>query len=76
MVEKLHSTAAVMDKLGGTAAVASLTGRKYGAAHNWKSFETFPSNTYLVMQQALRERGFEAPASLWGMVERSEDDAA
>ena len=76
MDRNLSTTAEVMDRLGGVAAVAALTGRKYSAAHNWKSFETFPSNTFLVMQQALRERGFEAPAALWGMVERAEDNAA
>ena len=76
MAEKLVTTSEVIDKLGGVGAIAAITGRKYSAAHNWKSFETFPANTFLVLQQALRERGYEAPASLWGMVKREEDSAA
>jgi hypothetical protein len=64
----LTTTAAVMDALGGTKAVAELTGREYGAAHNWRAFETFPPDTYLVMTIALRDRGKKAPASLWRMV--------
>lgn len=65
----LTSTQEVMAALGGTEAVAKLTGRKYNAAFNWRSFDTFPTNTYLVMTAALRERGHSAPASLWGMRE-------
>lgn len=72
MVKQLSTTAAVMDKLGGNKAVAELTGRKYNAATNWRNFPTFPSNTYLVMQSALREKGYVAPASLWGMTEPAE----
>ena len=76
MADELQTTEEVISALGGVAAVGELTGRKYSAAFNWKSFGSFPANTYLVMQRALRERGKTAPASLWGMVERSEDSAA
>ncbi len=65
----LTSTVSVFDALGGTQAVADLTGRTYKAAFNWRSFKTFPSDTYLVLTTALREAGHTAPDSLWGMVE-------
>ncbi len=69
---QLTSTTAVIEALGGTDAVARLTGRKYSAAFNWRSFETFPPDTFLVMAKALRDGGFEAPPSLWRMVEVAE----
>lgn len=65
---ELTTTAEVMEALGGIAPVAELTGRKYGAACNWKGFAKFPADTFVVLQDALRERGLTAPASLWGMV--------
>ena len=71
-MECLHSTVAVIDALGGTDAVAKLTGRKYSAAFNWRSFETFPPDTFLVMTEALREKGFVAPPKLWRMVEAAQ----
>lgn len=58
-----------MDELGGTRAVADLTGRTYAAAFNWRSFKTFPADTYIVLTTALRDIGRTAPDSLWGMVE-------
>jgi hypothetical protein len=66
MIE-LQSVPEVMEKLGGTAAVAQITKRKLTAASNWNNFETFPSNTYVVMTAALAEKGYAAPPSLWGM---------
>lgn len=65
---ELSSAAEVIKELGGVGPVAALTGRTYGAAFNWKAFEKFPADTFVVMQDALRARGFAAPASLWGMV--------
>lgn len=69
MDEFLTSTVAVMDALGGTKAVAQMTGREYNAAHNWRSFDTFPPDTYVVMQDELAKRAKSAPARLWRMVE-------
>ncbi len=68
----LTDTTAVIEALGGTEAVGRLTGRKYSAAFNWRSFETFPPDTFLVMTKALHDRGMEAPPSLWRMVEIAE----
>jgi hypothetical protein len=65
---ELTSTAAVMDALGGTRAVADITGRTYAAAFNWRSFKTFPADTYVALTVALRGAGCAAPDSLWGMV--------
>jgi hypothetical protein len=71
MAEELCTTAEVVDALGGVQEVARITGRKYGAAWNWLKFQTFPSDTFLVLTAALRAKGKSAPASLWGMVESS-----
>ena len=69
---KLTTTEQVIYALGGTRAVADMTGRKYNAAHNWLGFDHFPPNTFLLMQAALEERGLTAPASLWKMMEPSQ----
>jgi len=71
---ELTTTTEVMDALGGNAAVAEITNSTPKAAWNWRGFETFPANTYLAMTQALAERGFSAPPSLWGMRERATPD--
>lgn len=68
MVEQLNTTTEVIEKLGGSAEVAKITGRKPNAVSNWHSFSHFPPDTYLVMTAALRVRGYEAPNSLWRMV--------
>lgn len=75
-VQPLSTTADVMDALGGTGAVASLTGSKLSAASNWRSFETFPANTYVAMKAALDARGLTAPDSLWGMKSAVEQESA
>lgn len=67
--EALTTTASVMEALGGTSAVAALTGREYRAAFNWRSFENFPADTYLVMTTELAKHGKSAPPSLWRMRE-------
>ncbi len=72
MVTKyLTTTEKVMHALGGTRAVAELTGRKYQAAAHWNNFKAFPANTFLVLSAELERRGFRAPASLWNMQEPS-----
>jgi hypothetical protein len=64
---ELRSTVAVMDVLGGTKAVAAITGRKYTAAFNWRKQRKFPANTFRDLQKALAAKGHTAPDSLWGM---------
>lgn len=75
-MDQLRTTSEVIEALGGIAAVAALTGRKYTAAHNWLGFEKFPSNTYVALTDALAAKGKTAPASLWGMVEPAAESAA
>jgi hypothetical protein len=63
---------AVVDAYGktvesGNVAVARITGRTSTAVSNWRRFETFPSNTYVALTNALAEIGEDAPASLWAM---------
>ena len=72
----LTTTDEVMDALGGTGAVAVLTGRTSPAASNWRGFDTFPANTYVVMTEALRALGKTAPDSLWGMKTAPEQERA
>lgn len=68
----LLTTRDVIGSLGGIRAVADLTGRSYDAAEAWQRFETFPPDTYLVLLEALRSKGLEAPNSLWRMMEPSQ----
>lgn len=65
----LTSPEAVIDQLGGTQAVADLTGHGYKAVHNWRS-RKLPADTFMLMSDELRKRGCEAPPSLWGMIEK------
>ncbi len=75
-LRELATTADVIDTLDRVGAVALLTGRTTNAVHNWKAFGRFPSNTFVVMQEALRAKGCTAPASLWGMVSAPESAEA
>lgn len=75
MIE-LNTTSLVMDALGGNPSVAELTGSNTKAVWNWRGSETFPSNTYVAMIEALRLKGMTAPASLWGMKQPSEQESA
>ncbi len=66
-MKELITTGDVMRTLGGTRAVAELTGRKYTAAAHWFNFKKFPADTVWVMRAALEESGYTAPFSLWGI---------
>jgi hypothetical protein len=64
----LRTAQEVIDALGGLAAVCELTGANTKQAWNWAGrAEMFPSNTYVVMQRALRRRSLRAPAWMWNM---------
>lgn len=75
-MDELSTTSEVMDALGGNVAVAELTGSSTKAVWNWRGFETFPSNTYVAMTDALVAKGKTAPASLWGMKATAERETA
>lgn len=66
-LEILETTEQVIIALGGNVPVAELTASKPNAVSNWRNFETFPPNTYVVMTQALAAIGKTAPTSLWRM---------
>lgn len=68
----LETVDAVIDALGGTAAVARLVGRPAQAVSNWRKRGSMPAETFLVFDDALRARDLEAPSSLWGMVQAGE----
>ncbi len=67
--EPLGTTKAVIKALGGSTAVGRLTGRKVQAASNWAALGTFPANTFVILQAALRAKGLSAPLTLWDMQE-------
>jgi hypothetical protein len=64
-MNQLRSTDDVIDALGGTNAVAGLTGRGAPGVSNWRVRGYFPPRTYLAMTQALMAKGLVAPAWLW-----------
>jgi hypothetical protein len=66
-MDQLSTTVEVIEALGGTTAVAALTGRTYPAAFNWRGATRFPANTYITITRALEAKGKTAPPSLWGM---------
>lgn len=70
MAQELHTVEEVIQQLGGSTAVMSLTGSAYvSTVSNWKKRGTFPANTRDILTEALSQRSFCAPASLWGMRE-------
>jgi len=78
MLDSLNTTDAVIDALGGTGATATLLGDGYypQRVSNWRKKGRFPPDTFLVMSEALRERGKVAPSSLWNMLEPAGADAS
>lgn len=69
-IRELHSAGDVIDALGGSTAVARLTGREGSqAASNWRASNSFPANTFIVLTDALARQGYSAPQALWRMVE-------
>ncbi len=70
---KVLSTASeIIDALDGPTATGRLVGRSAQSAVNWRAANRLPADTYLILQTELRERGFEAPASLWNMLEAAQ----
>lgn len=66
-LKNLYTVDQVFDEFGGYIGVAEIVGCKPNAASNWKTFGSFPANTYVALTEALRLRGKTAPASLWRM---------
>ena len=59
----------IIDALGGNAAVARLTSSTAKAVSNWRAFDRFPSNTFLLLKSELMRLGISAPDHLWSMRE-------
>jgi hypothetical protein len=67
---ELHTARAVIEALGGTAAVMAMTrSGTDNAVINWKRKNAFPPRFYVLMTRRLLALGHSAPDSLWGMVE-------
>lgn len=76
-MKTLTTTSAVIDELGGTSKVGSLTGRVPSAVSNWRK-SIFPPDTYIVITDELREKNCRALPALWRMVapRRSQQEAS
>jgi hypothetical protein len=74
-LETLHTVADVFETLGGNSGLEGITGSKPSAISMWKRAGKFPSNTYIVLTEALRGVGKTAPASLWAMKASTESAA-
>ena len=76
-LENLDTVAAVFTALGGNAGVEEITESKPSTVSMWKtSASGFPTNTYLVLIEALHKRNKTASASLWGMKVPVDADAS
>lgn len=67
-MKTLKTVRGVITALGGAARVAELTDRGLTAVSNWQCRDgRLPAWSYLVIMEALKARGYDAPAQLWGM---------
>jgi hypothetical protein len=66
-LQLLQTADQVFEALGGNVGVQAVTCSKPTQVSNWRKFGAFPSNTYVAMTEALRERGKTAPPALWRM---------
>jgi hypothetical protein len=64
-MEPLATTSEVIDALGGTAAVARLTGRSMQAVSNWRERGRFTAAAYDPITKALSDIGRRAHPSVW-----------
>ena len=74
-LQNLETIDDVFIALGGASGMQTLTGSKPTTVSMWKE-NGFPSNTYILMTEALRAIGKIAPASLWGMKQPAEPERA
>lgn len=75
-LESLDTVAAVFTALGENPGVEALTGSKPSTISMWRATDRFPTNTYLILQEALKAAGKAAPASLWGMKQPADHENA
>lgn len=68
-MQPLWTFDAVIEALGGTAAVTKMTRQANSAVPNWRAKRgRFPSKYYASMKGSLARRGYYAPPELWGQV--------
>lgn len=67
MARELRTADKVIDKLGGTAVTARLTGRKPQHVSNWRKAGRLPADTFLIVSKRLEEIGYCAPPNVWGI---------
>ena len=64
----LKSVSDVVAALGGNSAIVALVeAQSTQVVTNWVARNRFASHTYLILTQALAERGFTADPKLWGI---------
>ena len=63
-------------ELGGTVAIARITGKSAGSISNAKRRGFYPRDAYAVMRAEMERLGFRAPASLWRQVEPQTHEVA
>lgn len=66
-MQQINTVPEVIEALGGLKAVrADFHAKRASVVSNWIKAGAFPANRYASMLSALRVRGYDAPASLWG----------
>lgn len=73
-MQELQTPDSIVHALGGVRAVSEMSGARPSTVYNWCARQRFPAKTFLSFRKALADRGYSAPAVLWGMV--SIDDVA
>jgi hypothetical protein len=68
-MRNLLTATEVIDALGGTSATANLASVSPSQVSGWRSTNRLGGKSFLVIQQALSERGCSAPSNLWGIKE-------
>jgi hypothetical protein len=72
-MQTVSTPSEAINALGGTVAVARLTGKSPQSVTNYRQAKRFPSDIYLIMKTALRIKGYDAPSTLWGIREPEEE---
>lgn len=68
-MRELKTIDEVLKELGGLTAAGRLVGLTAQHINNYKAAGRFAPKTYVAFTEELRNRGFTAPRSLWGMLE-------
>lgn len=69
LIRALTNADQVIDALGGTSAVAALTGRGLSAVSNWRKSGRIATETFLIFDAALKAKSCKASPALWGLPE-------